>query len=290
MNPVSLGPDPRGDSLRNPADPARIQAILLDLDGTLLTSEKTISDTTREVLIALKAEGMNLIIATGRMFDTASGYTQSLSIDRPYVLANGAVIAEPKKGTPLIEHLLDWAVCRELVLLARREGLHVQMFVGNTLYYEVDEPRERAADPFAFAAGRQVDFLEISFPAVTKVLLVGDEEASLRVLKEVHALHPGSLYSVKSWERYYEVMNVKANKCNGMTELSRMLSIPVSAFMAFGDADNDIEMIRNAGVGVAMGNGSPGLKEAADYVAGGNDEDGIGFFLKEYFSLQFPRL
>jgi len=284
MDPVPQGPDPHGEPQRDPADPARIQAILLDLDGTLLTSEKTISDTTLKALLSLKACGMNLIIATGRMFDTASGYTRSLSIDRPYVLANGAVIAEPENGTPIIEHLLDWDVSRELVLLARGEGLHVQMFVGNTLYYEVDEPRERAADPFAFAAGRQVDFLATSFPAVTKVLLVGDEEASLRVLKKVHDRHPESLYSVKSWERYYEVMNVKANKCNGMMELSRMLSIPVSAFMAFGDADNDIEMIRNAGVGVSMGNGTPGLKEVADYVTGGNDEDGIGIFLKEYFS------
>ena len=146
-------------------------------------------------------------------------------------------------------------------------------------------PAERAAEPLNYAMGKQVDFLEVTLQSVVKVVLIGDENASLRILNQLHEMHPQKIYSVKSWDNYYEVMNILANKGKGMIELSEMLSIPLSSIMAFGDAENDTEMIRKAGVGIAMGNSAPAVQAAADLLVGSNDEDGIGIFLKEFFSL-----
>jgi Cof subfamily protein (haloacid dehalogenase superfamily) len=268
----------------NPLPKEEIKALVLDLDGTLLTDEKTIGPRTFRALQLLRDRGLKLVIASGRTYGTARTYTESLDISEPYVLANGALVAESQTGKALLSHMLDWDVSRTSITLGRQAGLHIHLF-ADRLYYEVDDPYERQMDPLCFEQGKQVNFDGMFFPELTKLLLVGDENASRGVLEELRRRFPGRLYAVRSAPGYYEVMNSKANKAAGIREVGRMLSIPISRFLAIGDAENDAEMLSQAGIAAAMGNGMPAVKEIADYVLGTNNEDAIGVFLEEFFKL-----
>jgi Cof subfamily protein (haloacid dehalogenase superfamily) len=279
INPLSGPVHPRQFSAEE------IQALVLDLDGTLLTDEKAIGPRTFRALQLLRERGLKLVIASGRTYGTAKAYTESLNISEPYVLANGALVVESQTGKVLLSHTLDWDVCRTSITLGRQAGLHIHLF-ADRLYYEVDDPRERQLDPLCFEQGKQVNFDEIFFPELTKLLLVGDENTSRQVLEELHRRFPGGLYAVRSAPGYYEVMNSRANKAAGIREVAQMLSIPISRFLAIGDAENDTEMLSQAGIAAAMGNGMTGVKEIADYVLGTNNEDAIGVFLEEFFKLR----
>lgn len=261
-----------------------IKALVLDLDGTLLTGEKTVGPRTFRALQLLRERGLKLVIASGRTYGTAKAYTESLDIREPYVLANGALVVESQTGKVLLSHPLDWDVSRTSITLGRRAGLHIHLF-ADRLYYEVDDPHERQMDPLCFEQGKQVNFDDIFFPELTKLLLVGDENASRGVVEELHRRFPGRLYAARSAPGYYEVMNSRANKAAGVREVARMLSIPMSRFLAIGDAENDMEMLSQAGISAAMGNGMAAVKEIADYVLGTNNEDAIGVFLEEFFKI-----
>jgi len=270
---------------RKPVGPDDIQAIMLDLDGTLLTAQRTVSQRTVRALLALKERGLEIVVATGRMYDTASMFTRCLGITNPFVLGNGAVIAEPVEGKPLVEYLLEWDIARNIAVIAGNLDIHVQMFINGTLYYEVDDPVDRSTDVESFAKGKQVVFSRMQLPPVIKVMLVGDDHIADEVVTQINQLYPGELYIARSWTRYLEIMHPKANKGNGLLEVSRIMGIPASRFLAFGDGDNDKEMLENAGVGVAMGNASKTLKSVADHVTDSHNNDGIGKFLESYFKL-----
>ena len=267
---------------------ARIQLLAVDLDGTLVIAEDQISAPTREALHRLRRAGVELAIATGRRYRKTQGAIGSLGLPVPAVCLGGALV-KGKDGRTVHAQVLETSEFRAVASLFREWG-HAAVAQRDSQQdgpdFVVDESvpwNSPTRDYFE----RNEEFAERaeSLPdqARDDVLVVGafGELAVLRELeRELHRVHPGafSAHVMPGFfnEGYYcEVVPSRVSKWVGLQRLGDFLGIPRAGICAVGDERNDLSMISGAGVGVAMGNACEELKRAADWVTGGNDEDGL---------------
>lgn len=264
--------------------------IALDLDGTLLTSKKEISDTTKKVLIQAIDEGHIVVIATGRSHRTSSLYYDTLRLSTPIINNNGAFIHHPKDKSfgsyhqPL-PHQTALAVvdaCYELDV----ENIIAQMFDSVLIDRHNDSILNvfnSAGDP-SLKIGKLKNILETDPTA----LLIHPKQEQVKKLNDHLNDYHAEVISHRTWAAPWNIIEIVKkglSKAVGLEKVSNYYNIPRENIIAFGDEDNDLEMIEYAGVGVAMENGIKQLKSVANHVTNTNDQDGIGVFLKDYLKI-----
>ncbi|MFD1017838.1 Cof-type HAD-IIB family hydrolase [Thalassobacillus hwangdonensis] len=265
--------------------------IALDLDGTLLTDDKVISDRTKQVVLQAKEEGHVVVIATGRPHRASIQYYHELGLDTPMVNFNGALIHHPTDHkwdalhTPLpirtakriIHHCYDLGVKNVLaeikddVYLDQHDDEMMDIFVANT-----------GENPVT------VGSLKTHLQQDPTSLLIYPHEEQIKALRQELQDNHASMIEHRKWGAPWHVIEIVRkglNKAVGLDKISRYYHIPKERIIAFGDEDNDLEMIDYAGVGVAMHNGIDPLKNVAKHITGSNMEDGIGEFLEDYLKL-----
>ncbi|WP_110929067.1 Cof-type HAD-IIB family hydrolase [Bacillus massiliglaciei] len=264
--------------------------IVLDLDGTLLTKEKTISNRTKNTLLTLKEDGHQVMIATGRPYRSSEPYYKELGLTTPIVNFNGAFVHHPRNKSWGSYHTpLDMNVVKEIVDACDH-------FTYNNIIAEV-----RDDVYFHYHDEKLIDMLKMGDPKVTtgdlrqflkekptSMLIDTDPEFVGQIrdyLSDIHA----QLIDHRRWADPFHVIEIVRSglsKAVGLQRISKDLNIPPERIIAFGDEDNDFEMIEYAGTGVAMGNAIPQLKTLADEVTLTNEEDGIAEFLEEKFNMK----
>ncbi|WP_096190699.1 Cof-type HAD-IIB family hydrolase [Evansella halocellulosilytica] len=265
--------------------------IAVDLDGTLLTDDKNISLKNRTALAKVRELGHKVVIATGRPYRASKAYYEELFLDTPMVNFNGAFIHHPKNEkdfqpihTPLNKNLAK-------TIIETCESFQVQNIMVEIMdEYYLRYLNKGFAD--AFTLGQSpVDYgnlHQLLNDDPTSILIHPEEnnEQQLRaLLKEAHA----EVIDQRSWGAPWHVIEiVKAglNKAVGLKEISQYFQIPKERIIAFGDEDNDLEMIEYAGCGVAMGNAIHELKSIANEQTSTNEEHGIAEFLSERFRFE----
>jgi Cof subfamily protein (haloacid dehalogenase superfamily) len=266
----------------------RIQLLAVDLDGTLVTEYDEISAPTRAALHRLRGAGVELAIATGRRYRKAQGPIVSLGMPVPVVCLGGALV-KGEDGCTLHAQVLETSEFRAVTSLFREQG-HVAVAQRDSQLdgpdFVVDESVPWNAptrdyfernEEFAGRAGKLAE------QERDDVLVVGafGGLAELRDLERaLQRAYPGvfSAYVMTGFfnQGYYcEVVPSRVSKWAGLQRLAEFLGIPRAGICAVGDERNDLSMISGAGVGVAMGNACEELKRAAEWVTGGNDEDGL---------------
>jgi hypothetical protein len=266
----------------------RIQLLAVDVDGTLVTAGDEISAPTRAALHRLRGAGVEVAIATGRRYRNTQGAIGVLGLPAPAVCLGGALV-KGEDGRTLHAQALEASEFQAVASLFREWG-HVAVAQRDSVQggpdFLVDE-----SVPWNFPTRdyfeRNREFAEragsLAEEARDEVLVVGafGELAELRDLeRELHRVHPGafSAYVMPGFfnEGYYcEVVPSQVSKWAGLERLADLLGIPRAGICAVGDERNDLSMISGAGVGVAMGNACEELKQAADWVTGRHDEDGL---------------
>ncbi|HYF78977.1 MAG TPA: Cof-type HAD-IIB family hydrolase [Symbiobacteriaceae bacterium] len=275
--------------------------IALDLDGTLLTSRHEITPRTREALRAARERGIVATVATGRSPHSARLISRDIG-GGPIICCNGAAVYDeagnpvsikPIPQAPLLRCL---EVCIEAGLLLEcytELGNYMDRPVAHMLAY-----KRWFLPRLSWARGLQAlariwrrnhvkpvrNLLKWAeqpdHPKVLKVMVVGEAanlgQAAARLGREV----PG-LSLTSSGRENIEVMAAGVNKGHGLQMLAARLKIPREALIAFGDSDNDLEMLTYAGTGVAMGNANDAAKAAAARVTGTNNEDGVAAAIEE---------
>lgn len=264
--------------------------IALDLDGTLLTDDKIITERTLNAIKQLKKAGHEIVISTGRPYRASQLYYQQLELTTPIVNFNGAYVHHPLNPSWGIFHeSLPLEVAKEVISSCREYEL-------KNLYAEVlddiyaDKHEELMIPIFHYVKDEIIhgDLLENLKHSPTCLLIDSDEEhvASIRNhLSDVHA----EIIDHRRWAAPYHVIEVvKAgmNKAVGLQRVASYYDIPRRNIIAFGDEDNDLEMIEYAGHGVAMGNAIHPLKKLAKHETLSNQEDGIAIFLEDFFNLK----
>ncbi|RSK26436.1 HAD family phosphatase [Bacillus sp. HMF5848] len=263
--------------------------IALDLDGTLLTDEKKISSRTKETIFKLKEQGHVVCIATGRPFRSSSMYYKELELTSPIVNFNGAFVHHPLDDNWGVYHTpLDLNAVKEIVTASEKYNLkNIIAEIMDEVYFHYHD--ERLLDIFSFGDPKVTtgDLREILPKDPTSILIHAEEshvDEIRRHLSDVHA----ELVDHRRWGAPWhviEIVRTGMNKAVGLQRLSDHYGIPKERIIAFGDEDNDLEMIEYAGTGVAMGNAIDQLKGIANEITATNEEDGIGLFLEEFFKL-----
>ena len=264
--------------------------IVLDLDGTLLTDTQTISSYTKDILIKAKEAGHKVMIATGRPFRASQVYYNELALTTPIVNFNGAFIHHPRnKSWGEMHSPIAMSVVHDVVDSVnkfRYENLIAEVI--DDVYMHTESPQ------FAhiFNTGNPrvtTGNLKFNLHEDPTSLLIQADDANIPIIRQhLHDVH-AELIEHRKWGAPFpiiEIVRKGLNKAVGISRVAHDLDIPRERIIAFGDEDNDLEMIDYAGIGVAMNNGIAELKSIANETTLSNNEDGIGIFLAERLNLK----
>jgi 5-amino-6-(5-phospho-D-ribitylamino)uracil phosphatase len=238
-----------------------IKLIALDMDGTLLNAEHKVSEANREAIRRAEAKGVKVVLSTGRSLATCKEYAVSLQLSSYLVTVNGAEVWGPDGEL----------VARNPVSIPLMKWMHDLSIEHKTKFWAISTNgvfREKMPDDFD-----QREWLKFGFD------IPNDEirAAILVLLKE-----KGELEVSNSSPTNIEVNSVGINKAAALNQVCDLLSIKMENVMAVGDSLNDILMIKEAGLGIAMGNAQDIVKEAADWVTAPNTEDGVAKAIQEW--------
>jgi Cof subfamily protein (haloacid dehalogenase superfamily) len=261
--------------------------LAFDLDGTLLTTDKTISPRTREVLIAFQRAGGRVAIASARPAVGTAAYSRMLKLADYHGLViayNGAQIVDQTSQQVIFEKQMDLDTARAFIRNAERFPVSVLVDDGRTYFsndpdgYKVEHQRSVIGIPIE----KHVPLADfVDFP-LCKILVMGRGDVLDRCTREITAPFADVFDFFRVGEYYLEVTFKGFSKAMGLRMIEERLNIPKERMIAFGDSENDAAMLEEAGIGVAMKNGESAAKAAADVVtAYDNDHDGIAHFLTE---------
>jgi len=263
--------------------------IALDLDGTLLKDDKTISPFTKDIIKKAKAAGHHVCIATGRPFRSSAMYYDELELTTPIVNFNGAYVHHPKDNDWGTFHTtLDLHVVKDILEVAEKHQLHNMLAeVIDEVYFHYHD--ERLLDIFSMGNPtiKIGDLRENLHEDVTSILIHAAEEEVGKIrayLSNVHA----EVVDHRKWAAPWhviEIIRAGINKAVGLKKIAQYYQIPQERIIAFGDEDNDFEMLEYAGHGVAMGNAIQQLKAVANKATGTNEDDGVAHYLKAVLNL-----
>ncbi len=249
--------------------------IAIDLDDTLLGDDLQISRKNKEAIEEVVRRGGVVTIATGRMFQSAQIYAKQLAIDVPIITYQGAFVRTLLSEEVLYEKFVPQEIARRAVQIARDQNIHVHLYFNDTLYADVDDDYMKEYSELAGVPYEVIDdLLDIEGDAM-KVLFVDTPERLDEFATDLHTTFGTHVHITKSKPQYLEMTHPQATKGQALTFLANRLDIPMTEVMAFGDSFNDRDMIEIAGLGIAMENGHPAIREIADYVTKSNNEHGV---------------
>lgn len=264
--------------------------IVLDLDGTLLTDEKTISEKTKMTLFKAKEAGHQVMIATGRPFRASQLYYKELMLTTPIVNFNGALVHHPTNAAwKMIHSPIDISVVHDVVDSVDKyqyENLIAEVLDDVFIHNEDNRLMDifKMGDPSVTIGNLRTSLNEDP----TSLLIHAEEENVPLIRDHLESVH-AELIEHRRWGAPFHIVEIVKkglNKAVGISHVAKDLNIPRDRIIAFGDEDNDLEMLEYAGLGVAMSNGIDELKNIANEITLSNNEDGIAKFLIERLKLQ----
>lgn len=270
---------------------ARFELGAFDLDGTVLRRDLVITGATIAALSALREKGMRLVVATGRSFESALEHAGRLGFgEHDPVICYGGSMVRTMGGETLLHHTLPERSGVEILEWAAERGLHARVFTDGRIAVPSDKPPDAALlrgtssslPPNVFVVEDLVEWLKSADEAPTKVVIVDQPTAVERWLDEARDAFAGRLFVTRSLPHYVEVGSPEGTKAKALKFLCGLWGIDPSDTLAFGDADNDIDMLRFAGLGVAVGGLNDEVRAAADRIAPPVEEDGVARFIEEF--------
>ena len=267
-----------------------IKAIITDLDGTLLDSNKQVSEYTRHILKKAKENGIQICLATGRCPESVEYKLSEWGLKGlvRFILAmNGSVIYDLQEKIKTDYYLMDG---EELISVVEHfEDLPVifQVLYGPGRYTSKITPEWIRRTKMFGESLIQVDIKEfLKNRSMNKFFMICDEKDMPVILERASRLKNERLYGFPSGRDCYEYVDHRISKGFAIQKLTQYLGIDLDNCIAFGDAGNDIEMIQSVGMGVAMKNGSDEIKRIAAYQTEySNNEDGLARFINKYLCL-----
>ena len=252
-----------------------IKMVVTDIDGTIYSPETGISSAVKKCVTKLVENGIHVAIATGRSFSSTKSIADELGIKCPLICYQGGLI-NSYNGETLDVKYLNEDIAREIVKELRSRNIHMNVYIEDVLFVENDNDYikdyvgDKGIDYF------KVDsFNELDFSKLNKILAIDhNTELIENLINELQSKYP-QIYVVKSTSIFCEIANKEATKGNAIKFLANKLGFTEKEVLAIGDQNNDIEMVKTAGVGVAMGNGTQEIKAIADYITTSVKEDGF---------------
>lgn len=256
----------------------KFDGILLatDLDGTLLTDEKTISCQNKEAIEYFISEGGYFTITTGRSQLGIQLVLEQIMPNAPIVLYNGSAVYDIKKDKILWETFLDENAKNVFKMIEEEFPFSaIEVWGLNDIFVTRTNMRLEEQLAFEGIAGNYLHFSEISEP-LRKALFIQEEDEIEQVRNKLLSSSYSNSYNfMQSSPHYYEILPKDASKGNGLLKIAEILGISPQKTVGVGDNENDISLITKAGIGVAVANAVPSLLDVADFITTDNNSHAI---------------
>ncbi|MEE0520618.1 MAG: Cof-type HAD-IIB family hydrolase [Bacteroidaceae bacterium] len=267
---------------------ARPKLVAIDLDGTLVRSDQTVSARTVRTLIRLQQTGVKVAIASGRPTYGTMPVAETLHLKDHggYVMSyNGGELYECATDRQLFASLMEESVKPIICSCAKEHGLPVMTYIGSEVVTEDGENEYIRYSSMRNRMKTRVvdDFLSAASCPITKCIIVGNPERLVAVEKEMREKLGGKADAYRSEPFFLEIVPQGIDKAKGLEKLLNIIKVKREECMAFGDGYNDMSMIEYAGTGVAMGNAQEEVKRIATMVTSSNNEDGVAEVIERMF-------
>ena len=263
------------------------KALVLDIDGTLTNSKKEITPATKAAIQKIMEQGHKVVLASGRPTPGMRRLEQELELEKygSYLLSfNGAKVVECRSGEIVFQRTVPLTFIPQLYRFALEKGCGLITYLGNEIIsaFEPDEYVELEGRINSLPIRQVENFPKYVDFAFNKCLMTAPGEKAAMLEKELQERFGEYLSIYRSEPFFIEVMPKNVDKATSLKEMLGIIGIKREDTICCGDGYNDISMIKFAGVGVAMGNAQPAVKEVADYITATNDEDGLVQVIEEF--------
>ena len=261
-----------------------IKLVAIDLDGTLLRSDKHLSDTNIQAIADVTHRGVHVVLASARPPRGVREIYQRLTLDTLQVNYNGALIHDMPRSEHVFHQPMSIELATQIIHFARGmdPGIIVNIEVLDQWYTDrVDDslPTETSK---LFPPDHVGPFDSFLHQPVTKLMLAAQPKQLEPVHQAVREKYADQIMIAISDDYLIQLAHKRVDKASALQIVAEHYNVPQNNVMAIGDAPNDLGMVRWAGLGVAMANGWDRLQQAAEVVAPCNDDDGVAHILKQY--------
>jgi hypothetical protein len=271
----------------------KIRMIAFDLDGTLLDSNKELSRTNLDALERAADAGIELVPTTGRFFNAMPDAIRKLPFLHYAITINGAAVTDLRTGKTIYQAEMPWQLAVDVMKELDTFPVVYDCFMGNCAYMTAALKEKIDVTVASPHYRKMLHELRVSVPDLKEYLMEQkkdvqkiqffspDDALRQRLLKEL-PLRYANIYTSTSVPDNIEINQIHANKGEALLVLADYLGVPQSATMAFGDGLNDLSMIKEAGIGIAMANACDAVKEVADWIAPSCDESGVACGINKF--------
>lgn len=273
-----------------------IKLIAIDLDGTWLRSDCSISKKTKKAVIQAIEAGYLVVPTTGRSYRNARVVLSDIPGLRYFINANGATVADAEKEQMIYAEAIPYEISSKVFAYAREYDCFLE------LYEAFDAHAELTGKEYLTGIGLSKDYIEQLMSTnlihesldafmqdpqrkISKFHIVcGSESVKDELKGKIASLE--NCYPISVFNLNIELVNGLWGKAGGLQKLAKHLGLSAENIMAIGDSNNDLDMLRWAGTSVVMGNAPDRVKELADYVTAENDQDGVAKALEEILNIR----
>ena len=286
--------------LQEDFNPDNIKALVLDLDGTLLRPDKTLSDRNLCALRSCMDKGIHIILATGRSVSSAEKYRKQINAQGPHIYYNGAEVIDVSTGKMIHARYIDPRPMLFCVQLARQMGHFFQVYFpggasGNShkdgqTFGEILMADHKTAEAEGYEKSSGVEVIAGDLEehlnhvnALIKGMFITAQENHEKIRSLLKEQFGESIYIVQSTPIFLEVLAEGVSKGSGLKHTLDYLCIKKENAIAFGDEENDLPMFEVAGFSAAPANAKEVVRKTALLQIPANSEDGVAVFLEEHF-------
>lgn len=285
--------------------------VAIDLDGTMLNSYGMVTENTKNIIKKVEEQGVEVIIASGRPIDSIKEIAKEIESKNYFIAGNGAIIYDVKKDEIIYEKTMPKEKVLEIIKICEENTISYNVYTEqeilatslkyNVLYYHKENLKKEESkrtkinivkDMYEYIKNKEdARYLKITICDESKAVFNSiirklKDIKDIEVLEVSHMARKTITQGTEEYEisyYYTEISRDNVDKWNAIEFLIEKLGIKKEEVMAIGDNANDKKMIENAGLGVAMKQGTPTVIKIADDVAEGNNEDGVAKILQKYY-------
>ncbi|MBF0785648.1 pyridoxal phosphatase [Muribacter muris] len=269
------------------------QAIAFDLDGTLLSSQGTILEASKQAIREACQQGLKVFIVTGRHHTAVRPYYAELGLDTPVICCNGTYLYDFQQDKVLFSRPLTQIQAQHLIDSAKAQGIHVSVYIRDAMTYEVLNAHftkflnwvnrcDEAVRPDVRQVENYQQFIDEGM-TIWKVLISDPDLEKMQ--KFVDNLPPEQFSAEWSWVDRVDITAQGNSKGQCLAELLKLEGIDPQNVIAFGDNFNDMSMLELVGMGIAMGGSEDEVQQSAKMTIGSNNEESIAQTLKDLLKL-----
>ncbi|MDP5275334.1 Cof-type HAD-IIB family hydrolase [Chengkuizengella axinellae] len=261
----------------------KYKMVAIDVDDTLINDDRIVTEATKEALFKAVEQDVVITLATGRMFASAKQIATQINLNVPIITYQGSLVKNLLDEEIIYERSVPQSVSEYIIKYAEKNKHHLQVYHGDELYVKEDNDLVKEYAMVSKVPYKvETDFPSLASKPLTKLLIINHPEIIDQIAEELQKEIGDQVHVTKSKPYFLEIVHKEATKGHALQFLAKHYGCDISEVIAIGDSWNDHEMLEVAGLGVAMGNAIPTLKEIANFVTLSNNEDGVKHVIDKF--------